>query len=513
DMGAAGLTSSSFEMASKGGLGIDMDLDRVPQREAGMTAYELMLSESQERMLMVLHPGRENLARTVFEKWALDFAIVGRLTDTGRMVLRQHDQVVADLPIDPLAQAAPEHDRPRTHRPRPPVLKTGDVPGRPWPEALRILVGCPDLASRRWIYEQYDHMVMGDTVQRPGGDAAVVRVHGTGKGLALTTDCTPRYCAVDAREGGRQAVAEAWRNLTAVGAMPLALTDSLNFGNPEKPEIMGQFVDAVEGMGEACRILDFPVVSGNVSLYNETAGQAILPTPVIGGVGLIENLDRMATLPFRVEGQAVLLVGDAIGGRGGWLGCSLYLREVLGREDGAPPEVNLSNERRNGDFVRRLIMDGLVTTCHDVSDGGLVVALAEMAIASGIGVRVTTDLSQAYADPLHAWLFGEDQGRYVIAVAEDMTDSILRAAAGVGVPVRRIGTTSGDAITINDAESLAVAELKALHEGWLPAYMAGERRDGAVMKGFPCADSAAKSRSDPRPRKTGSSGMQEGHAA
>ncbi|KAF0110379.1 MAG: phosphoribosylformylglycinamidine synthase, partial [Rhodospirillaceae bacterium] len=408
DMGAAGLTSSSFEMASKGGLGIEMTLDAVPQRETGMTAYELMLSESQERMLMVLKPGKEPLAQRIFEKWELDFAIVGHLTDTGRMVLRHQGTVAADLPIDPLARAAPEYDRPWVRGPRAPVLKPDDVPARPWAEALRTLIACPDGASKRWIYEQYDHMVMGDTVQRPGGDAAVVRVHGTDKALALTTDCTPRYCVADARTGGCQAVAEAWRNLTAVGARPLAVTDNLNFGNPEKPEVMGQLVEAIAGMGEACLALDFPVVSGNVSLYNETAGKAILPTPVIGGVGVLADLNRRTTVPFKAEGEAVLLVGDAIGGRGGWLGCSLYLREVLGREEGAPPEVNLKNERRNGDFVRGLIETGQVVTCHDVSDGGMLVALAEMALASDIGVMVTTDPSQAYAEPLHAWLFGED---------------------------------------------------------------------------------------------------------
>ncbi|MBF0092962.1 MAG: phosphoribosylformylglycinamidine synthase subunit PurL [Alphaproteobacteria bacterium] len=473
DMGAAGLTSSSFEMASKGGLGIDMDLDKVPQRERGMTAYELMLSESQERMLMVLKPGKEAMARAIFDKWELDFAVVGTLTDTGRMVLRMHGAVVADLPIDPLAQASPEYDRPWTRTERPPVVKPDDVPARDWREVLKKLIASPDLASKRWIWEQYDHMVMGDTVQRPGGDAAVVRIHGSNRGLAMTTDCTPRYCVADPREGGKQAVAEAWRNLTAVGARPLALTDNMNFGNPQKPEIMGQFVEVCEGMAEACRALDFPVVSGNVSLYNETSGQGILPTPTIGGVGLLNDLGRMATLPFRREGDVVVLIGDAIGGRGGWLGRSLYLRDILGRAEYAPPEVNLSIERRNGDFVRGLIEDGRVSTCHDVSDGGLLVALAEMAMAGGIGVSVSTDPSQAYAQPLHAWLFGEDQGRYLIAVPEHEADGIQREASRVGVPCRRVGITGGETLTVDGGEGLSVASLKAAHEAWLPNYMEG----------------------------------------
>ncbi len=303
DMGAAGLTSSSFEMASKGGVGVDLDLDRVPVRETGMTAYEIMLSESQERMLMVIKPQREEEARRVFAKWELDFAVVGRITDTKRMVVRHHGGIVVDVPIDPLAAASPEYDRPWRPIPAPAPIDSDSVPApNDLMDALQRLLGCPDLASKRWIWEQYDHMVMADTVQRPGGDAAVVRVHGTGKGIAITCDCTPRYCAADPVEGGRQAVAEAWRNLIAVGAKPLAITDCLNFGNPEKPDIMGQLVGCIRGMSEACERLDFPVVSGNVSLYNETHGASIPPTPSIGGVGLIASLERMAT-PHLKDGK------------------------------------------------------------------------------------------------------------------------------------------------------------------------------------------------------------------
>lgn len=474
DMGAAGLTSALFEMVSKNGLGLDIDLDQVPQRETGMTSYEIMLSESQERMLVVLKQGHESLAQHVFSKWGLSCITIGYLTASSYMVVRHSGQIVVSLPLNEIITAVPEYHRrwvsvqktEETAR-----LNTSSIPARPWVEALRTLVTCPDIASRRWVYEQYDYMVMNSTVQRPGGDSAVIWLHGTSKGLALVTDCTPRYCIADPRAGACQAVAEVWRNLTAVGATPLAITDSLNFGNPEKENIMGQFVATIEGMSDACSALDFPVVSGNVSFYNETLGKSIPPTPVIGGVGIITNLDRMATVPFRKDGLIVLLIGDAITGCGGWLGRSLYLQEVLGQESGTPPELNLQIERRNGDFVRSLIHDGLVTTCHDIADGGLLIALTEMAIASGIGVSISVDSSQAYAQPLHAWLFGEDQGRYIIAVTEEISDIILRSAASRGVPARQIGITGGIYVSVNDSAKIEVAELKSLNEGWFPTYM------------------------------------------
>lgn len=470
DMGAAGLTSSSFEMASKGGLGIEMDLDAVPIREVGMTPYEIMLSESQERMLMVLKPGLEGKARAIFEKWELDFAVIGHLTDNGRMVLKHHGEVVADLPIDPLAKASPEYDRPWVPGTKRPVLDPASVPAHPPIDALKVLLSSPDLASKRWIYEQYDHMVMNDTVQRPGGDAGVVRVHGTKKALALVTDCTPRYCLADPREGGRQAVAEAYRNLSAVGARPLAVTDNLNFGNPEKPEIMGQIVEAIQGMGEACRSLDFPVVSGNVSLYNETNGVAILPTPAIGAVGLIEDVAKIASLPFKEAGESIFVLGETKG----WLGSSLYLRELCGREDGAPPPVALHREKREGEFVRRLIGEGEVTAVHDVSDGGLLVAVAEMAMASGIGATVTAPQGV----PLHAWCFGEDQGRYVLTAPSSLVAAILEAAQRAEISARVIGTTGGGDLTLNGSGAISVAELKRLNEAWLPDFMAATAESG-----------------------------------
>jgi len=461
DMGAAGLTSSSFEMASKGGLGVEIDLDAVPVRETGMTPYEIMLSESQERMLMVLEPGKEHVAKAVFDKWELDFSIIGHLTDTGRMVLTMGGATVADLPIDPLAQAAPEYDRPWTPGEKLPEIAAVDVPERPWNEALLTLIGGPQGSSRRWVWEQYDHMVMGDTVGRPGGDAALVRIHGTRKGLAATSDVTPRYVVADAHQGGRQAVAEAWRNITAVGATPLAITDNMNFGNPERPAIMGQFVEAIKGMGEACTALDFPVVSGNVSLYNETNGEAILPTPTIGAIGLISNVEEAVGIAFPAPEMALVLIGP----EGSWLGRSWYLAQVAGRAEGAPPPVDLALERKNGDFVRTLIRTGKVAACHDVSDGGLLVAVAEMAMASGIGADI------AVAGPhLHAKLFGEDQGRYVVATAD--AETVLAAAAKAGVAARLLGATGGDALSVNGADKISIAALKNAHDSWFPNYMA-----------------------------------------
>ncbi|MEQ9173340.1 MAG: phosphoribosylformylglycinamidine synthase subunit PurL, partial [Alphaproteobacteria bacterium] len=339
DMGAAGLTSSSVEMASKGGVGIALDLDQVPLREDAMSAYEIMLSESQERMLMVLRPDREDEARRIFEKWELDFSVIGQTTETGRLILSRHGEIAADIPVPPLVDAAPEYDRPWEPSPGRAVLQAGDLSSDlGWGDSLERLLGSPDLCSRRWIWEQYDHMVMADTVVRPGGDAAVVRVHGSDRALAMTTDCTPRYVLADPETGGRQAVVEAWRNLCAVGARPLAVTNNLNFGNPERPVIMGQLVLAVRGMGEACRALDFPVVSGNVSLYHETDGRPILPTPVIGGVGLLDDVEKRCGLALPATDDHLIVLGETHG----WLGASLWLREILGREDGAPPPVDLA---------------------------------------------------------------------------------------------------------------------------------------------------------------------------
>ena len=465
DMGAAGLTSSSFEMASRGEVGIEMDLDRVPMRETGMTPYEIMLSESQERMLLVLREGAEQDAAAIIEKWDLDCVTVGKVTDTGSMVLRWHGDVIADVPIAPVSGASPVYQRAYNKpAPRLPVMAEAVPAPMSHGEALKQLMGSPDLCSKRWIFEQYDHMVMADTVQRPGGDAAVLRIHGTERGLAMTTDCTPRYCFADPVQGGRQAVAEAWRNLTASGATPLAITDCLNFGNPENPDIMGHFVGCLEGIGEACRVLDFPIVSGNVSLYNETDGQAVLPTPTIGGVGLLDEIAQAANIAYDQEGLCLILVGESHG----WLGASLYLREICGREDGAPPPVDLTIERRNGDFVRGLITKGHVKTCHDIADGGLLVALAEMALASGIGAKL--DIPEPTTSDT-GWLFGEDQARYLLAVQPDKRDTVLNSAEKAGVIVRMVGKTGGPSLTLKGCDAISLNELQALHEAWLPDYM------------------------------------------
>ncbi len=465
DMGAAGLTSSSFEMASKGGCGVELWLDQVPCRETGMTPYEMMLSESQERMLMILQPGREDVARRIFEKWDLDFAIIGKLTDSGRMVLKMHGETVGELPIDPLAQASPEYDRPWTPTPKLPLLAADAVPAVAPVEALKTLMASPDLCSRRWIWEQYDHMVMADTLQRPGGDAAVIRIHGTNRALAMTVDCTPRYVQADPFEGGKQAVAETWRNLTATGARPLAVTNNLNFGNPQRPHVMGQFVEAVQGLGAACRALDYPVISGNVSLYNETSGQAILPTPTIGGVGLLDDLDGHMTLALKATGDSLVLLGETRG----HLGQSLYLRELHGREEGAPPPVDLAAERLVGNFVRGQIGDKKLNACHDLSDGGLVVALAEMALAGGLGA--TLEAPEPLPCPLHAWLFGEDQGRYLVATAAP--EALLAAAQAAGVAAIQVGRAGGDTLTLPGGGTISLAELRQVHEAWLPGYMNG----------------------------------------
>ncbi len=462
DMGAAGLTSSSVEMAGKGGLGIELDLDQVPLRESGMTAYEIMLSESQERMLMVLRPGSEIEARRIFQKWELDFAVIGHVTDTGRLVLRINGATAADIPVGPLVTEAPVYQRPWRHADPEPEIEPGDLADRDPLQGLQRLVASPAIASKRWIWEQYDHLVMGNTVKRPGGDAAVIRIS-EGKALALATDCTPRYCRADPVRGGAQAVAESWRNLTAVGAEPLALTDNMNFGNPERPEIMGQFVGVTEGIREACLALDYPVVSGNVSLYNETSGNAILPTPVIGGVGLIADARQATDLALKSDGDLLILIGETRG----HLGSSLYLREIEGREAGQPPRVDLPAERRNGDFVRGQIRAGNAVACHDLADGGLLVAIAEMAMAGGRGIV----LDPLPADlPRHAWLFGEDQGRYLIETADPAT--MLAAARAKGVPARLIGVVGGVALTLPDAGAISVNALKAANEAWLPGYMA-----------------------------------------
>ena len=455
DMGAAGLTSSSVEMAGKGGVGIELDLDQVPQREEQMSAYEMMLSESQERMLMVLRPDRQEVAQAIFDKWELDFAVIGHITDTGRIVVRHNGVLEADIELAPLADEAPLYHRPTAETAKPPEIDAASVTAPCGTiEALRRLIAGPDLCSRAFVWDQYDSTVGGQTVKRPGGaDAAVVKLEGLKRALAMTADCTPRYCQADAEVGGAQAVAEAWRNLTAVGALPLAVTDNMNFGNPEKPAVMGQFANAIKGMAAACRALDFPVVSGNVSLYNETEGQPILPTPAIGAVGVLEDAAQAIGLGLRA-GLSLVLIGETRGA----IGQSLWLREMLGREEGAPPPVDLAAERRNGDFVRGQILAGHVAACHDVSDGGLLVAIAEMALGGGVGAK----LSPAPGDvPAHGYWFGEDQARYVLAVEDPA--ALLAAATAAGVPARIIGAAGGTDLSMSETETISVTELRTAH--------------------------------------------------
>lgn len=474
DMGAAGLTSSSVEMATNGKAGIRLDMDKVPCREDGMTPYEMMLSESQERMLMVLKPGKEAMAEAIFRKWELDFAVIGEVTDTQHMVLTFGGKVVCDIPLGPLAADAPEYDRAYIGREAyadwAGITPLGEVPESNDVAAdLLKLMATPDLASRKWIWEQYDSQVGADTLQKSGGDAAVVRVHGTKKALAITTDCTPRYCYADPYEGGKQAIAEAYRNLSAVGATPLAVTNCLNFGNPQRPEIMAQFVGCLEGMGEACRALDFPIVSGNVSLYNESkatgGGSAILPTPAIGGVGLMQDHSIMATIAFKAAGEQMVVIG----GESGHLGQSLYLRELHGREEGPPPPVGLDLAKRAGETVRNLIADGIVSAVHDCSDGGLAVALAEMALAGRIGCTVAMPEGRNSAA---AFWFGEDQSRYVVTARE--SEPILAAAEQAGLAAVALGETGGEFLTfraVTGENSVTVADLSAAHLSFFEQWM------------------------------------------
>ncbi|MBD9372554.1 phosphoribosylformylglycinamidine synthase subunit PurL [Rhizobium sp. ARZ01] len=477
DMGAAGLTCSAVEMGAKGDLGIELNLDLVPVREERMTAYEMMLSESQERMLMVLRPEKEQEAEAIFHKWGLDFAIVGHTTDDLRFRILHQGEEVANLPIKELGDEAPEYDRPwREPGKAAPLPASLVAEPNDYGLALLKLVGSPNQSSRRWVYEQYDTLIQGNSLQIPGGDAGVVRVEGhPTKALAFSSDVTPRYVEADPFEGGKQAVAECWRNITATGAEPLAATDNLNFGNPEKPDIMGQFVKAIQGIGEACRALDFPIVSGNVSLYNETNGIAILPTPTIAGVGLLPDWAAMAKVGSANEGDHVIMIGVD----GSHLGQSVYLRDVLGIVDGPAPAVDLADERRNGDFVRSAIRNGQVSACHDISSGGLAVALAEMVMASGKGMKIS--LSETNG-PAHALLFGEDQARYVVTIPADLANFLCANAEGAGVPFRRLGTVEGTSLVVDDLLAVSIERLRDAHDSWFPDFMDGSSNAAAAAE-------------------------------
>jgi phosphoribosylformylglycinamidine synthase subunit PurL len=467
DMGAAGLTSSTSEMADKGGVGIEINLDHVPQREANMTGYEMMLSESQERMIVILKPGRESAAEKIFLKWGLDFAVIGKTTDTGRMVVTHKGIVEADLPVDKLANSAPLYERPWTPTPPPKKILPEWVKAEPTQlGALTKMLATPHLCSRRWIWEQYDCLINGQTLQRPGGDAAVVRIKGTKKAIAISCDVTPRYVKADPHMGTMQAVVETYRNISAVGGDPLAITDNMNFGNPERPEIMGQFAGSVQGMKQACETLKYPVVSGNVSLYNETNGIGIPPTPAIGGVGLIPDWTKTANIKLKADGNLLVMIGR----EDGHLGQSLYQLIFTGSSDGAPPPVDLADEIKAGNLIRALIRDAKVAAVHDVSDGGLLVAVAEMALAGERGVALFPYEGRL---PAHAAWFGEDQGRYVVEVSPSGAEEIVERAKLLGLPARIIGKVGGAQLALAGETAVELEALRTAHEGWLPAYMAG----------------------------------------
>ena len=457
DMGAAGLTSSSIEMASKGDVGLEIDLSKVPMRAQNMSAYELMLSESQERMLMVLDPLKEEMARDIFKKWDLEFEVIGKVTDTKRLILMMNGKEEASIPINILVEDAPEYQRDYIVEEPSPIkeYKSEDFDQNNILNDLNTMIMHPDLSSRKWIWEQYDHMVMADTVVRPGSDAAVVRVHGTNKGLAMSTDCSPVYCKHNPYEGGKHAVVETWRNIIASGALPIAITDCMNFGNPEKPEIMGQFVECIRGMGDACSKLNYPVVSGNVSLYNETNGEGIYPTPAIGGVGLIKDLSNVKTLSLKEDGNFLCVVGKTAN----HLGTSKYISIIQSKEEGGTPEINLDTELRNGNFVMDAINQKLIASAHDVGEGGILVAISEMCMSGNLGITIEIE-----TDFPHGYFFAEDQSRYLLEVSPNNYDECQKLANNNDVHFEKIGIVGGDKISIKNIGDEQVSVLKRSFE-------------------------------------------------
>ena len=463
DMGAAGLTSSSVEMASKGKLGIEIDLNKVPCREMEMQPFELMLSESQERMLIVLKEGKEKEAEKIFKKWDLDFSVIGKMTNSKNLVLHFNKEIVCDIPITSLADEAPKYNREWISTPLPEEInidkKLNDLDIK---DCLVKLLTHPNQSNKSWVWEQYDHMVMGDTIQKPGGDAAVVRVHGTNKAIAATVDCTPRYCFAHPHTGGMQAVCETYRNLSAVGAEPRAITNCLNFGNPEKKEIMGQLVEVIKGMSEACLALDYPVISGNVSLYNETNGVGIKPTPTIGGVGLIQDSNKSTTISIKATGNLLLIIGETKG----HIHQSALCYDILHIKKGPPPSINLAEEKKNSFFVRDLINKKIALSVHDISDGGIALTIAEMCMSGKIGANITTNLIDAERIK---FLFGEDQARYVIEVKSADYDNIVKLAKEKEVSLLQIGSTKAENLTIDDMK-ITVEDMLTLNNKWFHNY-------------------------------------------
>ena len=458
DMGAAGLTSSSVEMAAKDNNGIEIDLDKVPVRETEMTPFEIMLSESQERMLMVLKPGSEEKAENIFKKWELDFSIIGEVTSSKHIVLKSNNKTVADIPLEPLANGL-IYERPYESNIN---SNSHDIPvDDNWEDALLKLIGNHDLCSREWIWEQYDHMVMGDTIGMPGSESGVVKIHNIDKqALAITTDCTPRYCASNAHTGGMQAVCESYRNLCSVGALPLAITDCLNFGNPEKKEVMGQIVDAIRGISDACKKLSMPVVAGNVSLYNETEGKSIPPTPQIGAVGIIKNTDNQLSNKINKNNNQDIIV---LGSTRGHLQCSIYAKEIAKIEKGCPPTINLDEELKHGKFILDLASLNLIDACKDLSDGGIGIALAELCIMSKVGCEIISPKSLN----VNQWLFGEDQARYIIIT--NKSEVIMNKAKSMNIEAKIIGKIKGNSFSLNN-NKISIEKITNIRNNWFHNY-------------------------------------------
>ena len=464
DMGAAGLTSSSIEMASKGDLGIKINLNLIPCRENNMTPYEIMLSESQERMLMVLKKGKEKEARKIFEKWGLDFAIIGQLTNSKKLELEFNKKNVCSIPIHSLGDNAPKYKRDFITYNYPKIINyDSDIEKLDIKNSLIKILSHHNYSNKSWVWEQYDHMVMTDTIQKPGGDSAVIRYHGKNKGIAATVDCVPRYCKAHPKSGAMQAVCETWRNLISVGAQPIAITNCLNFGNPEKKEIMGQFVDSINGMREACETLNYPVISGNVSLYNETNGVAIYPTPTIGGVGLLKNINNMMTLNFKNTENIIAVVGET----SGHLSQSALIYDVMGNKEGPPPQINLKEEKKNGLFVSDLIKNKLVAAVHDVSHGGIIVTVAEMCMASNIGAKIK--VSGSNIDKIK-YLFSEDQARYLIEISKKNLEKVKKIANTKKIKIDIIGNTQNEIFEVENDLKISVKELKTKNESWFKNY-------------------------------------------
>jgi phosphoribosylformylglycinamidine synthase II len=445
-------------------------LDELPKREENLSAYEMMLSESQERMLMVLKPNKKKLAEEIFLKWGVDFSVIGKITDTKKIKVIYRDKVEANIPISSLADDAPMYVRPIKNRKIDKNL-THQKTNIGLKEIILKILSSPNICSKRWVWEQYDRTIMANTINRPGGNAGVVRIEGTNKALSLSCDVTPRYCHANSYEGAKQAVAECWRNIVSTGAKPIAITNCLNFGNPEKPIIMGDFVSAIEGIKDASIALDFPVVSGNVSLYNETDGEAIKPTPTIGGLGIIEDVKIQSNHHTQRDGDIIILIG----GDGKHLGRSIFREVIFNAEDGDAPTVNLDNELNNGNLILSLISDKKINSVHDISDGGLIITIAEMIISSNIGAKITlqNNLTNSNGDPemLYEKMFGEDQSRYVITVSLDKVNDVIDQCTKSNVSANIIGDIQKNDLEIDGLVTISNNELIDSYESVLPDMM------------------------------------------